>query len=265
MSGQAKKWLIGTVVLALVGGGGWWAWKVHAKSAADDAGKDTSAEVTQGDLETHFQEIGDIAAKNAVNVASKVSGRVIELDVQEGAHVSAGQKVAVVQPGKTGAEKFLPSEVHAPIQGVVLTYIKEGSNDSNGTFVHVGDYVTGLFDSQNPTYIMTVADMRVVIVKMRINEMDVLKLRQGMPVDVLVDAIPGAKFPASITMISPQAEEQSRGGKVFRVEVTLAKPDPRLRTGMTARVDALLERHKDVLRLPLTGLFEEKGAEVAYL
>ena len=35
---------------------------------------------------------------------------------------------------------------------------------------------------------MTIADMRQVVVKLKINEMDILKLRGNMPVTVTVDA-----------------------------------------------------------------------------
>lgn len=262
---RAKLWTAGVLIVALAGGG--WAWKAHAKKKKGPAAaaEDADAEVTRGDLETRFRELGDLAAKNTINVASKVSGRIIELSVGEGSRVRAGQKLAVVQPGKTGAEKFLPSEVAAPIDGLVLAYIKDSNSNDAGKFIQIGDYVTGLFESQNPTNLLTIADMREMIVKLRINEMDVLKLREGMTVAVIIDAVPGAAFPAKVTVISPQAEKEQRGGKVFRVEVSIDKADPRLRTGMTAKIDAVLEKREKVLRLPLTGLFEEKGAEVAYL
>ncbi|MBI5597157.1 MAG: efflux RND transporter periplasmic adaptor subunit [Elusimicrobia bacterium] len=267
LSRRAKLWTVAGIVVVLAAAGGGWAWKSRAKGkkgALAGAEEEAFAEVSKGRLETKFRELGDVTAKSTVDVASKVSGRVIDLLVSEGARVKAGQKLAVVQPGKTGAEKFLPSEVVAPIGGVVLAYVKPGSNNSTVEFIDIGDYVTGLFESPNPTYLMTIADMRTIIVKLRINEMDVLKLAEGDAVEVVVDAIPGSSFPAHIAVISPQAEKESRGGKVFRVEVSLDKPDPRLRTGMTARVDAVLEKRDDALRLPLTGLFEEKGAEVVY-
>jgi len=34
---------------------------------------------------------------------------------------------------------------------------------------------------------------------------------------------------------------------------------------MTARVDALLDQRRDVLKMPLAGLFQERGAQVAYV
>ena len=267
MTRRAKIWTAAGLAVAVAAGGAW-AWKARGKAkkgAKASQEEEVFAEVSKGKLETKFRELGDIAAKSTVDVASKVSGRVIELQVSEGSRVKAGQKLAVVQPGKTGAEKFLPSEVVSPIDGIVLAYVKPGSNSNTAVdFIDIGDYVTGLFESPNPTYLMTIADMRTVVVKLRINEMDVLKLTEGQPVEVVVDAIPGSSFPSRISVISPQAEKESRGGKVFRVEVSLDKPDARLRTGMTARVDAVLEKREDAVRLPLTGLFEEKGAEVVY-
>lgn len=234
-----------------------------APKPPEDAGL---AEVKKGDLEVRFQELGDVAAKSTVNVASKVSGRVIKLFIEEGASVKEGQRLAVIQPGRTGAEKFLPSDLTAPISGVVLRYIKnpEGNNP-DAKFVEVGDYVTGLFESQNPTYLLTIADMREVIVRLKINEMDILKLREGMQVEATIDAIPEEKFPAEVYMIAPQAEREARGGKIFRVEVALKRNDPRLRAGMTARIEALLEKREGTLKAPLSALFEEDGRTFAFL
>ncbi len=257
--------ILGVLALAILSGAFFGYRHYQKKKAKEETGPDL-AEVKRGDMEERFKELGDITAKNQVDLASKVSGRVIKLFVGEGDTVKAGQKIAVIQPGKTGAERFLPSTVVAPIGGVLLAYVKNpGSSNTNSKFSEVGDYVTGLFESQNPTYMMTVADMGTVIVQLKINEMDILKLAPGMPVDVTVDAIPDEEFPGVVTMMSPRADRESRGGKVFRVEVTLKKNDRRLRTGMTARVSALLEKKEKVLILPLSGLFEENDKEFVYL
>lgn len=256
--------------LLLVLGAGSFSGFRYYKSRAGHPPEEEGSEIAlvkKGDIEKRFRELGDIAARSSVNVASKVSGRVIELAVKEGDRVLAEQKLAVIQPGKTGAERFLPSTVNAPIAGVVLGYVKDPEKNSAAAadFVEIGDYVTGLFESPNPTYLMTIADMREVVVKLKINEMDILKLQEKMPVEVGVDALPEEKFPALVNMISPLAEREQRGGKFFRVEVLLKRNDPRLRAGMTARVDALLEKRAGVLTMPLSALFEEKGRELVYL
>ena len=259
--GKLRWWMLVVLVLA---GGTWYGVKRHKAKKAAAPTAATIVPVTRGDLDVRFQEIGDIAAKNKADVASKVSGRVIELFVEEGARVSEGQKLAVIQPGRTESERYLPSTLTAPIGGVVMRYVKDDTKVSDGRFVEVGDYVTGIFESQNPTYLLTVADMRKLIVKLKISEMDVLKLEEGMPVTVTVDAVPQTEFPASVSMIAPQAEKDSSGGKVFRVEITFEKLDKRLRTGMTARVDALLKKQASVLKVPVAALFDELGRIFVY-
>jgi multidrug efflux pump subunit AcrA (membrane-fusion protein) len=222
--------------------------------------------VARGDIELRFMDSGELTPKLYADVASKVSGRVIELFVDEGARVRKGDKLAVIQPGRTEAEAYVPTTLIAPIDGVVMRYQDRSSNNSQeGRLSKLGEYVTGLMESQTPTYLMTVADLSRLIVKMKISEMDILKLKEGMDVKVTVDALPGRDFPSKVTLVSPQAEKDSNNLKNFKVEVTLLKGDARLKPGMTARVDGLLDSRKKVLKLSLSGVFEEGGKEFAYV
>lgn len=263
---KKHRWKTVAVLVAILAGGGFWKWRKGQKEKDNALSGDTRAEVTKGDLEVTFEELGDIAAKNVVDVAPKVGGRVVKLFVEEGEVVKQGDPLAVIQPGKTEAEKYLPSTLTAPIGGLLLRYVKDpDSNAPPKEWPEIGDFVTGIYDGQNPTYMLSVADMRQVIVRLKINEMDILKLKQDMPVTVHVDAVPNEVFAASVTVISPQAEKEQRGGKVFRVQVTLHKADERLRTGMTARVKAVLDKRIEVLKMPLAALYEEKGLELVYL
>lgn len=220
---------------------------------------------SRGDLEVHFKDSGDVAAKSYVDVASKPSGRVIELKIKEGELVTKGQALAVIQPGKTEAERYVPSTLIAPLSGTVMRYVPDTGDNQTGKFVRIGDYVTGLFDSQTPTYVMTIADLSRMIVKMHISEMDVLKLSPGMPVSVTVDALPDKTFTGKVGLIAPQAEKNQNGLKVFTIEVELGENDSRLRPGMTARVDATLQKKEKVLKVPLSTIFEEGGKNFVYL
>ncbi|OIO11661.1 MAG: hypothetical protein AUJ52_01665 [Elusimicrobia bacterium CG1_02_63_36] len=263
---KKHRWKTATALALLVAAGGAWFWHQKRKSAEAENAEDTRADVDRGSLEVTFEELGDIAAKNIVNVPSKVSGRVMKLYVEEGQTVKEGRELAIIQPGKTAADKYLPSTVVAPIGGLLLRYVKNpDGKTAPEPWPEVGDYVTGLFDSTNPNYLMSVADMGELVVRLKINELDILKLKEGMPVTVSVDALPDEDFEAKVAVISPQAERENRGGKVFRVEVAIAKADPRLRNGMTARVKAVLEKREGVLKIPLSGLYEEKGLNLVYL
>ncbi|MBI3554380.1 MAG: efflux RND transporter periplasmic adaptor subunit [Elusimicrobia bacterium] len=220
---------------------------------------------SKGDLEVHFKDSGDVAAKTFVDVASKVSGRVIELRVAEGASVAKGQALAVIQPGRTESEHYVPSTLTAPLSGTVMRYVPETGDNQIGKFVRIGDYVTGLIDSQTPTYLMTVADLSRMIIKMHISEMDVLKLSPGLPVSVTVDALTDKTFSGKVSLIAPQAEKNQNGLKVFTIEVEIGQGDARLRPGMTARVDATLQKKEKVMKIPLSTVFEDAGKTFVYL
>ncbi len=254
------KWAALAAVVAVLCASGW---KYRGKSTAEGGGG--SVRVERGDIELHFMDSGELTPKTFVDVASKVSGRVIELFVDEGMRVKTGDKLAVIQPGRTEAEAYVPTTLTAPIDGIVMRYQNRSTaNPQEGRLSKLGEYVTGLMESQTPTYLLTVADLTRLVVKMKISEMDVLKLKEGMAVKVTVDALPGLDFPSQVTLVSPQAENDSNNLKNFKVEVTLLKGDPRLKPGMTARVDGLLDSRKKVLKMSLSGVFEEGGKEFAY-
>lgn len=258
------RWILVAVLVAAAAGGGWWYWKKRAAKDPKAAGAQESAKVSKGDLEVHFADSGELAPKDFVDVASKVSGRVTELLCDEGVRVDKGQKLAVIQPGRTEAERYVPFTLTAPIGGVVMRYQRAGTNEES-RIARLGDYVTGLLESNNPTYLMTIGDLSRLIVKLKISEMDILKVRDKMKVSVKIDAVPGVDFPARITLVSPQADRDKNDLKTFKVEVTLDKIDARLKPGMTARVDGLLDARRAVLKLPLAAVFEEAGSQYVYL
>ncbi len=256
---------VAAVAAVVVLGAGAYGFKRY-KRGEQGSDSDDVAAVEKGDVENHFLDSGELTPKVYVDIASKVAGRVTEISVEEGQRVKKGDKLAVIQPGRTESEKYVPITVTAPIGGVVMRYQDQsGSSYQEGKIAKLGDYVSGLLDSSNPTYLMTVADLSRLIVKMKISEMDVLKLREGMDVTVTIDAIEGKKFPARVTLISPQAERDKNDLKNFKVEVSLLHGDPRVKPGMTARVDGLLEARKGVVKIPLAAVFEEGGKDYAYL
>jgi multidrug efflux pump subunit AcrA (membrane-fusion protein) len=249
--------------LVLIAAGlGAWAWKRHASAADPQAPETVSPQ--RGDLESHFVDSGEIAPKNYVDIASKVSGRVTAMSVDEGQRVRRGDALSVIQPGRSEAERYVASTVTAPIDGIVMRYSQGQGSSDDSRLARVGDYVTGLVDNNNPTYLMRVADLTRLVVRMKISEMDVLKLHEGMDVTVTVDALPGDKFPAKVSLVSPQADKDQNGIKNFKVEIGLARIDPRMKPGMTARVDGLLDVRRQVLKIPLSAVFEEDGKSCAY-
>src|SRR5205814_8508020 len=87
-------------------------------------------------------------------------------------------------PINQSPEKFQGSNVVAPMDGTVLT-----------KNVEIGESITSGDSSFNAgTVLFTVADVTKMIVKASMNEVDIGKIRVGMPVKVKLDAYPKISF-----------------------------------------------------------------------
>jgi len=260
------KIVIFAAVAAGLGAGGWYGWKYYkTRKTAKAADEEDAVKIARGDVSVTFHDVGEVAAKNIIDINSKANGRITELFVQEGQRIAQGEKLAVVQGGRSEAERYIPTTLVSPIAGVIMRCVPAGGySDKEIVFARVGDLVSGSYDSGNPTCIMQVADLNQLVINMKIGEMDILKLREGQPVDIKIDALTGQVLKGKVGLISPQAERSREGAKLFKVQIMLNKPNAALKVGMTARVEAVLDSRKNVLVLPLSALFEEKGKAYVY-
>ena len=142
------------------------------------------------------------------------------------------------------------TKIIAPASGVVLKRYKQLDEI-------VQSATTGFSDTQS--LIVTLGSRQQINVD--VNEIDVPKVHLGAPVDVHVDAIPGAAFSGTVTEIAPasttafsEASAANNGVSRFTVKILLKQDDIRLRPGMSASVEILSVVHKNVVLLPLEAL-----------
>ena len=62
-----------------------------------------------------------------------------------------------------------------------------------------------------------------------------------------------------------QEEKERRGTKFFGVTVQVNESEPRLRPGMTARVEIQVEERRSALYVPLEAVFEKEGRHIVYV
>ena len=83
---------------------------------------------------------------------------------------------------------------------------------------------------------VTVADFSYWVVNTTdLTEIDVVKLKEGDPVVVTLDALPGVELKGAVTSIG-QSYSENQGDIVYKVTVMLEDTDPAMRWGMTAEV-----------------------------
>ena len=93
-------------------------------------------------------------------------------------------------------------------------------------------------------------------------------LTEGCPVTVVCDAVPGLTMQGKLKKIEKIARQGAfwEGGQnVFDGVVSIEKVDPRLITGMSARVEILAEMLPDVLQVPIEAVTNENGDAVCYV
>jgi HlyD family secretion protein len=152
----------------------------------------------------------------------------------------ARERLALTKEGKLNRAKGgMDSVIRAPAGGTVL--VRQ---------VNPGDPVVPLTSSQAGTPLMTIADMGTLMFKGTVDEIDVGKLKEGMPVRIKIGALPDAKVTGRLTRIAPKATEKE-GTTLFDVEASIENPGGvTLRAGYSANADVVVQEKTNVLLLP---------------
>ncbi len=143
----------------------------------------------------------------------------------------------------------------SPINGIV-SYLP----------VRLGEYVVPGIQNSNGSFLMTLSDMSVVTAEVKVDETDIVNVKNGQDADVTVDAVPGKVFKGKVTEIGSQATLRSSGlattqsttstqeAKDFKVVVTLADPPDNLRPGLSATAKIKTAEKKNVIAIPIQAL-----------
>ena len=73
-----------------------------------------------------------------------------------------------------------------------------------------------------------------------LSEVDVVNVRTGQTVSITLDALPGVTLNGTVQSITPKSETK-RGDVTYTVKIKIEQPDPRLRWGMTAQVNIIVQ------------------------
>ena len=126
----------------------------------------------------------------------------------------------------------------SPISGIVL------SRDTDK-----GSAVIPLSSAYGGTIIMIIADVSEKHFRGDVDEADIGKVHLGLPARIYVEAYPDDPFQANLTHISPQGREEDEIVN-FKIRATIEDPENKLRFGMSADAELILEEHEDILVIP---------------
>jgi HlyD family secretion protein len=152
----------------------------------------------------------------------------------------AQERFALVGKGRIRSSALnVESIIRAPVSGTVLELL-----------VNEGDPVVPLTSYQAGTALTTLADMSQLIFMGTVDEIDVGKLKEGMPARIKVGAMPDAEVSGTVYKIAPKSKT-TEGATLFDVEITLEPgTDVVLRAGYSANADIVVREKADVLLIP---------------
>ena len=106
-----------------------------------------------------------------------------------------------------------------------------------------------------------------MVVETKVRETDIHKVEKNQRVEVKVEAYPDLKLTGEVTLVGTLAQEEKerRGAKFFGVTIQVRESEPRLRPGMTARVEIHVQERATAVFVPLEAVFEKEGRAFAYV
>lgn len=181
-------------------------------------------------------------AKNALDNAQLQSKNTLsqfesQLDIRKQELNAAINNLQLLREGVTNNSSQVSNIVVSTVDGMILDVpVEEGSS-----VIERNNFNEG-------TSIAVIADMRSLIFEGKVDESDVGKLKEGMPLELTVGAIPDKRFDAVLEFISPKGEEED-GTVKFEVKAAIGtyNKDIFLRAGYSANADIIIDRRDKVV------------------
>ena len=144
------------------------------------------------------------------------------------------------------------ARITAPFPGVITHRFVD-----NGAFVPAA---TSGSAAQNAA-LFTLMDYTTIRAQCAVPELETPFIRNGLPVKVAPEAMPGKVFDASLTRFSGALDEATR---TMLIESELPNPDGNFRPGMYANIRIAVEKHGGVTLVPVDALAMEKTSAFVF-
>ncbi len=151
------------------------------------------------------------------------------------------QNYDIIKTGTTsGVGNIAQTQVRATVNGMVLDVP-----------VKAGNQVIEANNFNEGTSIASLADVTKMIFEGKVDESEVGKIKEGLPLEITIGAIENEKYDAVLDYIAPKGIAEN-GAIQFEIEGSLKKIDSTksfIRAGLSANASIILEKAEDVLAI----------------
>ncbi|WOC51090.1 efflux transporter, RND family, MFP subunit [Bergeyella porcorum] len=229
----------------------------NANLQISNANLNLSNQQKQFEMQQKLYQQGVISKQEYLTSQQQLQSAQIQL---KNAHQQLTTAQKSLQIARTG--------VTPELQNLATTQIR---SKASGTVlevpVKVGEQVIEANSFNAGTTIASVANLNSLIFEGNIDEAQAGKLKEGMPMNIIIGALQNKKFSGRLTMIAPKGKEES-GTIKFPVEGDVFNPDNEyIRAGFSANGEVVLSSHKDALLLDESLVQYEKkdGKDVPFV
>lgn len=251
---------------------------------------------SRGDIDAVYSGTAPIEAFADATVIAKVGGEVREILVEEGDDVVSGQILARLdgdrlrlesQQAKANLQKlqrdfqrnvdlkdkalistgdfekiqyemealqasfdlarleYSYTEIRAPIDGVI-----------SERFIKLGNTI----DVNATTFQVT--SLEPLVSYLHIPEREYRRIDSNQVASILVDALQGARFDATVARVSPIVDPDTG---TFKITIEVSDPTRRLKPGMFGRINIVYDSRLNVLQIPRSAIIEEAGSSSVFV
>lgn len=154
---------------------------------------------------------------------------------------AANQNYDIVKTGTTsGMGASANTEIRATVAGMVLDIP-----------VKTGNQVIEANNFNDGTTIATIADVDKMIFEGKVDESEVGKIKEGLPLEITVGALPDELFDAELDYIAPKGVDEN-GAIQFEIKGTMKNLDTTktfIRAGLSANASIILAKAENVLTI----------------
>jgi membrane fusion protein, multidrug efflux system len=248
------------------------------------------------DVFATYETTAKIAADSEAPVVARAEGQIVEILVEEGDAVTAGQLLARLDGDRTRlqmlqaeanlekATRAYDRQINLRERGLVsaasLESLKFDVESLTAThalaklnyeYTMIRAPIAGVIASRDVKMgahvnvndsLFKVTDTTTLVAYLRIPQTELSKFSTGQLAGVRVDSLPGTTFTATIARISPTID--SRNG-TFRATAYLKNSDRELAPGMFGRFSIAYEKHENALLVPKAAIVFEDSENVVYV
>lgn len=231
--------------------------------------KEAGQTVKQGEVIAKVKVIPELGTLNSAESRvrlAEMNGKQAEIDLERMEKLYKGKLVSNEEYEKTLlSTKQAREELQAAKDN--LEIVKEGITKNSASFsstlirstidglildvpIKVGNSVIMSNTFNDGTTIATVADMSDLIFRGNVDETEVGRIHEGIPVKITLGALQNMQFDAVLEYISPKSTENN-GANQFEIKAAITVPDSvTIRSGYSANAEMELQRVEGALAIP---------------